>query len=75
MGSTKLAAERRFFAIKKPDGPLLNGYRIYQTYTRPHMGLNGRTSAEVAGIEVKGGNKWLTLIQNASKESRLARST
>jgi hypothetical protein len=33
-----------------------------------HLGLDGTTPAEKAGIEVQGGNKWLTLIQNASKE-------
>jgi hypothetical protein len=31
------------------------------------MGLEGKTPAEVAGIKVEGENKWLTLIQNASK--------
>jgi hypothetical protein len=36
-------------------------------YLRPHEGLNGRTPTEVAGIEVEGDNKWLTLIQNAAK--------
>jgi hypothetical protein len=30
------------------------------------MGLNGRTPAEAAGIEIKGKDKWLTIIQNAS---------
>jgi hypothetical protein len=29
--------------------------------------LDGLTPAEVAGIKVKGKNKWITLIQNASK--------
>jgi hypothetical protein len=30
------------------------------------MGLEGKTPADACGIEVKGDNKWLTLIQNAS---------
>ncbi len=30
------------------------------------MGLDGMTPSEKAGIEVKGDNKWKTLIQNAS---------
>lgn len=29
-------------------------------------GLDGKTPTEVCGIEVKGDNKWLTIIQNAS---------
>ena len=44
------------------------GVRIYHNYVRPHEALNGRTPAEAAGIEVKGENKWLTLIQNANKK-------
>jgi hypothetical protein len=31
------------------------------------MALEGKTPSEVAGIRVEGENKWLTLIQNASK--------
>jgi hypothetical protein len=30
--------------------------------------LRGRLPAEAAGIKVEGANKWLTIIQNASKE-------
>ena len=41
------------------DAPIVVKYR-------PHEGLNGTTPAEAAGIKVKGRNKWLTLIQNAS---------
>jgi len=32
--------------------------------------LEGKTPPEKAGIQVKGSDKWLTLIQNASKEKR-----
>ena len=35
---------------------------------RPHEGLNGKTPAEACGIKIDGGNKWFTLIQNATKE-------
>jgi hypothetical protein len=33
---------------------------------KPHMGLNGATPADRAGIKVEGENKWLTIIQKAS---------
>ena len=33
------------------------------------MALDGLTPAEVAGIKVEGKNKWITLIQNAKKNS------
>ena len=41
--------------------------QIFHNYVRPHEALKGRTPSEAAGIEVKGRDKWLTLIQNASK--------
>jgi hypothetical protein len=41
--------------------------QIFHNYIRPHMGLDGKTPADIAGIEVEGENKWITLIQNASK--------
>jgi len=33
------------------------------------MHADGKTPAEACGIEVKGKNKWMTLIQNASRLS------
>ena len=60
--------EKVMRTLKKPDSPILSGYQIYHNYIRPHEALNGKTPAELAGIEVKGKNKWLTIIQNASKE-------
>jgi transposase-like protein len=54
--------------LKRPDTPILTGYQIYHNYIRPHEALDGKTPAEKAGIEVKGTDKWLTLIQNASRK-------
>jgi hypothetical protein len=53
--------------VEKRNSPLLKGYQIYHSYVRPHMALDGKTPSEAARIKVKGQNKWLTLIQNASK--------
>jgi putative transposase len=53
--------------VKKDDSPLLAGLQIYHNYVRPHMALEGKTPADLAGIQVQGENKWLTLIQNASQ--------
>lgn len=53
--------------LKKDDSPLIDGYQIYHNYVRPHMGLDGKTPSEACGITVNGKNKWITLIQNASK--------
>ena len=55
--------------LKRPDTPILTGMQIYHNYIRPREALNGRTPSEVASIEIKGKDKWLTIIQNASQES------
>jgi hypothetical protein len=54
--------------VKKEDSPLIAGLQIYHNYIRPHMGLDGKTPADLAGIDVRGDNKWVTLIQNASRK-------
>ena len=44
------------------------------TTTYDHTWHRGKTPAEAAGIEVKGKNKWLTLIQNASNKSSVVKN-
>jgi hypothetical protein len=41
---------------------------VLQLYTTTH-GTRRQDPAEKCGIKVEGNNKWLTLIQNASKKS------
>lgn len=55
--------------LKKKDSPLLKGYQLYHNYVRPHMALEGDTPADRCGIEIQGDNKWITLIQNARRNS------
>ena len=58
-------------AIKKPDSPIIEGQRMYYNHIRPHQGLNGKTPAQVAGLEMESdGNKWLRLIQDAKSEKK-----
>jgi hypothetical protein len=57
-------------SFKKMDTPILKGDQIFHNFIRPHMALDGRTPAEAAGIQVKGKNKWLTLIENAKLTQR-----
>ncbi len=59
--------EKVMRGLKRSDSPIVPGYQIYHNYLRPHQGLNGRTPAEACGITIKGENKWVTLIQKASK--------
>lgn len=53
--------------IKTVDSPIIDGYQLYHNYIRPHMGLDGKTPADLVGIDIKGNNKWITLIQNSAK--------
>jgi transposase-like protein len=62
--------EKTMRGLKTKETPILTGYQIFHNYFRPHEGLEGKTPAEACGIEVKGKNKWITLIQNASQSDR-----
>ena len=55
--------------LKRKRTPVLTGYQLYHNYLRPHESLNGKTPSEAGGIQIEGKNKWITLIQNASKKS------
>jgi len=59
--------EKVMRGLKRTDTPILKGLQVYHNFIRPHEGLNGATPADRAGIKVEGDNKWLTIIQNASK--------
>ena len=61
--------ERVMRTLEKADTPILTGMQIYHNFIRPHKGLGYRTPAQAAGIEVQGEDKWLTLIQDASKKT------
>jgi transposase-like protein len=59
--------EKTMRGLKTKETPILSGYQIFHNYIRAHEGLEGKTPAEACGIKIEGKNKWLTLIQNASK--------
>ena len=59
--------EKTMRGLKRKRTPILQGYQIFHNYVRPHEALGGKTSSEACGIKIEGQNKWLTLIQNASK--------
>ncbi len=60
--------EKTMRGLKKRRTPILEGFQTYYNFVRPHMALDGKTPAEACGIKVEGDNKWITLIQNASKK-------
>jgi transposase-like protein len=60
--------EKVMRGLKNRDSAILQGYQLFHNYIRPHEGLNGRTPAEACGIKLEGQNKWITIIQNASRK-------
>ena len=45
-----------------------DGFKAYYNFIRPHQALNGKTPAEVAGVDLMlGKNRWKDVIQNAVK--------
>jgi len=63
--------EKVMRGLKKTDTPIISGYQIYHNYMRPHEALNGKTPADACGIKIEGENKWITVIQNASRSQSL----
>jgi transposase-like protein len=61
--------EKTMKGLKTKNTPIVKGYQLFHNYIRPHEALDGKTPSEACGIKVEGKNKWLTLIQNASKRS------
>jgi hypothetical protein len=60
----------RAFTISSDIDTIIFCIAKLNNYVRPHMSLEGKTPADLAGIEVQGNAKWLTLIQNATKDKR-----
>ena len=57
--------------LKINDSPMIQGYEVYHNFIKPHMGLKGKTPADMAGIEIQEKNKWKTIIENASMSRKL----
>ena len=62
--------EKVMRGLKIKETPILQGMQIYHNFIKPHEGLGGKTPSEACGIELKGENKWVTLIQNASVKTK-----
>jgi len=67
--------EKTMRGLKKVDTPILKGYQLFHNFMRPHESLDGKTPSEACGIEIKGENKWITLIQNASQQTKVYKET
>lgn len=62
--------EKVMRGLKQDQTFVLKGYQLYHNFIRPHEALDGKTPAEACGINIEGNNKWLTIIQNASKQQK-----
>ena len=52
--------------LKKEETPITRGFQIYYNFVKPHMGLNGKTPAEEAKMNLNlKNNKWLSLIKRS----------
>lgn len=58
--------EVNYRGLKKEDG-VLPGFMVHYNHVKKHGGLGGTTPGEAAGIHIPAKNKWMTIIQNASK--------
>jgi len=49
--------------LKKENSPIINGYRIYYNFIRPHESLDGRTPSQMAELDFGHGEEaWMKLI-------------
>lgn len=55
--------------IKVDDTPIIPMNKIYYNFVRPHMGLDGATPMEAAGIGIDGENKWMGLLKRCIEKN------
>ena len=70
MHGTIRKREKVMRGLKDNDTPIIPMSQIYYNFIRPHMGLKGKTPAEVTGIGIEGENKWISLIRSANQQRK-----
>lgn len=58
--------EKVFRGLKKMDTEIIEGMWVHYNFVKKHSGINNKTPAAEAKIEVEGPNIWKTLIENAA---------
>ena len=59
----------RGFKKEESAQQILEGFRAYYNFIRKHQGLNGKTPAEMANMDLGlEGNRWLALIRKTKKK-------
>lgn len=66
--------EKTMRGLKIEDTPIVEGHRLYYNFIKPHMGLDGKTPSEEAGITIEGDNKWLTLMKTSLRYQKANQS-
>ena len=66
--------EKVFRGLKKDDSPSIPGMALFHNFIRPHTGLDGDTPADRAGIEIRGDDRWKTVIENEALERRTSQA-
>jgi transposase-like protein len=58
--------EKVMRGLKIEETPIVDGHKIYYNFIKPHMGLEGKTPAQEAGLDLGlDGDRWLGLIKKA----------
>jgi len=55
----------QFYPGVDNDTPITPMNQIYYNFIRPHMGLEGATPAEAAGVGIEEENKWMGLLRRS----------
>ena len=61
-----LRARRGLDSVEK-TGIVLRGWFVNYNFLRPHSALNGKTPAQMAGIDLNLDDRWESLIDLATK--------
>ena len=70
MHGTIREREKIMRGIKVDDTPIIPMNQIYYNFVRPHMGLDGKTPAEAAGIGIGCNDKWTHLLMAGVEQNR-----
>ena len=67
--------EKVMRSLKNEDSEVVDGYRIYYNFVRPHMALEGKTPAEVSGLDLGlEGDRWLSLIKQSAEDKEVPKT-